>query len=252
MENGYLYVYLSNASLKPVNFDNLHLQTIEGAMLEENHYYPYGMLIESLSARSAGKKTNLKYQSREWITELELNQYDFDLRQYDPATARWSATDPYMQFSNPYIAMANNPVLLTDPDGGKVDGSRLKAPIPEIPRDSKGRMIDDEHGGGGYSKWGNPRYSGGYIDELGHPLPDSYVMAMVGQGNIEWTSEIGNSCCFDELGAMSDKMVEFKAAGFETRFNAANGNFMESKDVVAGYKYEIYNSDHLTTEGNAF
>lgn len=36
---------------------------------------------------------------------------------YDPATGRWSATDPTAQFTNPYLAMGNNPVVFVDPDG---------------------------------------------------------------------------------------------------------------------------------------
>ena len=60
MENGYLYVYLSNASLKPVNFDNLHLQTIEGAMLEENHYYPLQILIIEITYLYTGKLAWIK------------------------------------------------------------------------------------------------------------------------------------------------------------------------------------------------
>jgi len=40
---------------------------------------------------------------------------------YDPATATWSVPDPAAQFSNPYLAMGNNPVIGVDPDGRFVD-----------------------------------------------------------------------------------------------------------------------------------
>ena len=36
---------------------------------------------------------------------------------YDDQTVRWTSPDPAMQFSNPYLAMANNPVSYIDPDG---------------------------------------------------------------------------------------------------------------------------------------
>lgn len=80
----------------------------------------------------------------------------------------------------------------------------------------------------------------------------SYVMAMVGQGNIEWTSEIGNSCGFDELRALSDGVRELKAAGFDVNYNSASKNFMASKDEVVGFDYMIYHSSQLEEEGKVF
>jgi hypothetical protein len=43
--------------------------------------------------------------------------YDFHARHYDPQLGRWFTPDPAMQFSNPYLAMGNNPVMYVDPDG---------------------------------------------------------------------------------------------------------------------------------------
>lgn len=36
---------------------------------------------------------------------------------YDDQKLRWTMPDPAEQFSNPYLAMGNNPVMYTDPDG---------------------------------------------------------------------------------------------------------------------------------------
>lgn len=36
-ENGFMYIYVSNNSTQPVNFDNLRIRTIQSTMLEENH-----------------------------------------------------------------------------------------------------------------------------------------------------------------------------------------------------------------------
>ena len=42
----------------------------------------------------------------------------FNLRQYDARLGRWQTPDPYGQHPSPYLAMSNNPVSFTDPDGG--------------------------------------------------------------------------------------------------------------------------------------
>ena len=46
--------------------------------------------------------------------------YDFHARQYDASLGRWFGTDPkagVMPYNSPYVAMMNNPVMFTDPDG---------------------------------------------------------------------------------------------------------------------------------------
>ena len=42
---------------------------------------------------------------------------DISTHTYDDQTVRWFAPDPAEQFSNPYLAMGNNPVMYVDPDG---------------------------------------------------------------------------------------------------------------------------------------
>jgi hypothetical protein len=41
----------------------------------------------------------------------------FSTHTYDNQTLRWFVPDPAMQFSNPYLGIANNPVNYVDPDG---------------------------------------------------------------------------------------------------------------------------------------
>jgi len=43
------------------------------------------------------------------------------LRLWDARIGRWLTTDPYGEFYSPYLGMGNNPIRLTDPDGGKTD-----------------------------------------------------------------------------------------------------------------------------------
>src|SRR5690606_38154522 len=59
-----------------------------------------------------------KFGAKEWQDELGLNMYNMDMRQYDPAIARWIVLDPIVHHSmSPYNAFDNNPVFWADPSG---------------------------------------------------------------------------------------------------------------------------------------
>jgi hypothetical protein len=45
----------------------------------------------------------------------------FQLRLWDGRIGRWLSPDPYGQYASPYLGMGNNPISLTDPDGGSTD-----------------------------------------------------------------------------------------------------------------------------------
>ena len=104
-------------------------------IMDENHYYPFGLKHQKyspagsldLKAQSAdiarpGYATSTdfmyKYNGKEFQDELGLNMYDMDMRQYDPAIARWVVLDPVIHHSmSPYNAFDNNPVFWADPSG---------------------------------------------------------------------------------------------------------------------------------------
>jgi hypothetical protein len=52
--NGYAFVYLSNESDEHVYFDNLKVQLRHKHIIEENHYYAYGLRIAGISSRKMG------------------------------------------------------------------------------------------------------------------------------------------------------------------------------------------------------
>ncbi len=106
-KNGYAYVYISNESNEHVYFDNLQVSHNRGHILEENHYYAYGLRIAAISSRklqdeSEGQtRNNYLYNDKELLEEADLNWYDYGFRMYDPQIGRFPQFDP-LAFSFPY------------------------------------------------------------------------------------------------------------------------------------------------------
>jgi len=128
-KTGFIYIYTSNESAQDVYFDNLIVVHNSGPILEENHYYPYGLTMSGLSS-SALKGTNfiankLKFggkemQDNEFTDGTGLEWYDFDARMYDVQTARWMVPDAMAEKSpdwTPYRYAFDNPIRYIDPDG---------------------------------------------------------------------------------------------------------------------------------------
>ncbi|MBX2921167.1 MAG: RHS repeat-associated core domain-containing protein [Chitinophagaceae bacterium] len=118
-KNGYVYIYASNQSQVPVFFDNFQVIHTRGAILEETHYYPYGMKMAGISSKAYGSLKNpYQYQGDYNDFDDETGWNNFELRNYDPQTGRFIQQDPYDQFPSPYTGMGNNPINNIDEDGG--------------------------------------------------------------------------------------------------------------------------------------
>lgn len=112
---GYLIVYIDNQSIgKDVWFDNVYVEHYEGNVIEENHYYPFGLtLAENSGAPSVGNV--YKYNGIGLNKDLKLEMYDAFYRDLDPQIGRFWQVDPKPTESiSPYASMNNNPVLYTD------------------------------------------------------------------------------------------------------------------------------------------
>jgi len=139
--NGYLYVYCSNESNTPVFFDNFQVIHNHGPLLEENHYYPFGLTMAGISSKAAGKLVNREkfnggneLQSGEFSDGSGLEMYDANFRMYDAQIGRFHQQDPLSDINEDqslYSFANNNPVLLNDPLG--LDAMTTEpAPLPEV------------------------------------------------------------------------------------------------------------------------
>jgi RHS repeat-associated protein len=135
-EFNYVYQYKDHLGNVRLNYAR-DPQTDELKILEENHYYPYGMKHGNYNSNlNAFKKdtsgqvvisnnglaidliNKYKFNGIEYQDELGLNLYDMDMRDYDPAIGRWTGIDPVTHFDqSPYCAFNNNPVYFADPSG---------------------------------------------------------------------------------------------------------------------------------------
>ncbi|OJW82305.1 MAG: hypothetical protein BGO69_17090 [Bacteroidetes bacterium 46-16] len=148
-KNGYFITFLSNESHINVHFDNLLVKHYKGKLLEENHYYPYGLSIKRAAILQAPDNNTLfsskDLNHKEFSDGSGLDWYDFDARQFDPQIGRWLKPDPLSEYAHnwsPYRYAFDNPNLFSDNtglienDGPGDDGywdhdGHVNGPIPE-------------------------------------------------------------------------------------------------------------------------
>ena len=127
--NGFFYVYTKNESNVKVYFNDLTILHTTSVLKVENHFYPYGLLMEGITPVVAanGSINKYKFSDSELQLELGLNQYDFSARFYDPVIGRFNVIDPFADFAASFTSYRyafDNPVSSNDPSGLWEEGGR--------------------------------------------------------------------------------------------------------------------------------
>lgn len=242
--NGYMAIYLSNQTniatcnqCGDVFFDLLRVTVEKGKLLEENHYYPFGLPMAGMGspANNNTKPNRHSYQGNENIKDLGLNLMDFHARQYDAQTGRFASVDPLatgygQDMLSPYSAMGNAPEMSTDPDGTFV---RNDNPVlADINQEGNTRMLNNSMNmlmGMGGGNGGGIKLRAGTLPGKGWN-PIHYDPSVL-QGMIAQADQNGGTATFDEekwIGIILPEL-EFIARGkpnllgWETIVNATFG-----------------------------
>ncbi|WP_299464622.1 RHS repeat-associated core domain-containing protein [uncultured Microscilla sp.] len=121
--NGILQIYTANETDRQnVWFDDLKVDFTPQLIVQENHYYPFGM---GLSGIEKVGKPNHKYlyNGKEKQEAFGLNWLSYGQREYDPAIGRFNRVDRFAEnyygFSS-YQYGANDPIKHIDVNGGSL------------------------------------------------------------------------------------------------------------------------------------
>jgi RHS repeat-associated protein len=89
-------------------------------VIQENHYYPFGMAMHGLNAEEMEQpeeQNKFLYNGKELQDDFGLKWYDYGARFYDAELGRWHFKDPMLEMNfawSPYNYTLNNPIRFID------------------------------------------------------------------------------------------------------------------------------------------
>lgn len=103
----------------------------QSEVLLASDYYPFGMNIPDRSMGLSNYRYGFSGKEKDDEIKGAGNNYDFGARFYDARIGRWLSEDPlarkYASLS-PYNFVANNPLMLVDPDGRRIVFAKNTSP----------------------------------------------------------------------------------------------------------------------------
>ena len=118
---GYSYTYVLKDHLgnNRLSFSDADLNGIVTTVeiLSHTNYYPMGLTHSGAVVAGSASNYNYYFQGKEQLAFGGYEMYDFGSRMYDTSVGRWFNSDPQNQFVSPYVAMGNNYIMMTDPNG---------------------------------------------------------------------------------------------------------------------------------------
>ena len=148
--NGYLYVYVSNETPNiDVFFDNLQVTHVRGALLEETHYYPFGLTQKGISSKalSFGGPVNKEktFQGQRFDDDLGVNWIQFNWRTHDPLIGRFLQVDPLSEeyeYNSTYAFSENKVTTHVELEG--LEAERFDRQVERDLRDINSKKITRE------------------------------------------------------------------------------------------------------------
>jgi RHS repeat-associated protein len=119
-KNGFLYIWVSNETPSwDAFFDNLVVKQYASPLLEETHYYPFGLTMAGISSKALKpfySENKFRYNGIEYDSSFGLDYFEVFYRDLDSQIGRWTTIDPKIDEQDesitPYSSMSNEPIKL--------------------------------------------------------------------------------------------------------------------------------------------
>jgi RHS repeat-associated protein len=109
--------HLGNARLSFADLNANSIVDVPGDILQENHYYPFGMNMNYGWMNAAALDNRYQYNGKELNDDFGLNWNDYGARWYEAAVGRFPSVDPIIDkfpYLTPYNYASNSPVAKID------------------------------------------------------------------------------------------------------------------------------------------